>query len=62
MYIFDQLRESLPLLFSANVDIYYETGKGRTDELFPPIQKLFGTNGVASPKIWRGPKCLILGE
>jgi len=34
--VFDPLRESLPLLFSANVDIYwknYETGKGRTDEL-----------------------------
>ena len=34
--VFDTLRESLPLLFSANVDIYwknYETGKGRIDEL-----------------------------
>jgi len=34
--VFDPLRESLPLLFSANVDIYwknYETGKRRIDEL-----------------------------
>jgi len=34
--VFDPLRESLPLLFSANIDIYwknYETGKGRIDKL-----------------------------
>ena len=34
--VFDPLRKSLPLLFSANYDIYwknYETGKRRIDEL-----------------------------